>query len=128
MKKLFFSIAIISLALTCCGPKEAKWIKIHDDPSLTLYVDHNSITHVSKNIVRAWVTFSYKQPREFESKRFQRALSHDEIDCARRTLQIIQVVFYFTDGTNQPLSEKLDSSKIMPETPAEFEYNYLCKQ
>ena len=128
MKKLFLAIVIIGLALTCCKSKEAKLIEIKDDPTLKLYVDQNSIKHVSENIVRAWFTFSYKQPQEIGSKLFQKAVSYDELDCAKRTLQIVQATFYFTDGTNQTLSDKLESSNIPPGTPGESEYNYLCKK
>ena len=128
MKKLFLSIAIISFALACGRSKEAKWIEIKDVPALKLYIDQNSIKRVSGNIARAWFTFSYEQPQKIGSKLFQKAVSYDELDCSKKTLQIIQVKFYFTDGTSQTLSGKLNSRNIGPGTPAEFEYRYLCEK
>jgi hypothetical protein len=58
----------------------------------------------------------------------QKALSYDEIDCTKKTLQVVQVTFYFTDGTNQSLPEKLDAAPIKPDTMGDIEYNYLCKK
>jgi hypothetical protein len=128
MKKLFLSLALISISLACGRSKEAKLIEIKDDPTLKLYVDQNSVKHVSGNIVRAWVTFAFKHPQKVGPKLVQRAVSYDELDCSKRTLQIIQVIFYFTDGTSQSLSSKSDSSNIASGSPAEFEFNYLCRK
>ena len=128
MKKLFLSITILGLALTCCRSKEPKWILINSDPTLNLFVEQGSIKHISDNSSRAWFTFTYKQPQPFGPKFMERVLSHDEIDCTKHKLEIVEIVYYFTDGTKESLSEKLSGIDIKPGSPSEVQYNYLCRK
>jgi hypothetical protein len=128
MRKFIFTVAIAGLLFVSCRSKETQWVLIKDDPSLNLFIEKNSIKQVSGGLVRAWVTFAFKEPKKTKSKSIRKALSYDEIDCAKRTLQIMRVTFYFTDGTSQSLSEKLAVNGIKPGSPGEFEYNYLCKK
>jgi hypothetical protein len=124
MKKLFLLSVIIVVTLTCCTSKNGKLIK--DNQNLKLYVDPASIKRVSENTVRARFTFLYKTPMKVEDKLLQKGVSYDEIDCAQRTYQIIEVTFYFTDKTKASLTEPMEKIKIEPDTPAEMEYGYLC--
>lgn len=128
MKKLFLLITIVSLALTCCRSREPKWILINDDSKLYLFVEQGSIKHISDNIIRAWFTFAFKQPQVLGPKSVQRALSHDEIDCAKHKVRSVQVIVYFTDGTKESLSEELSSVDIKRGSPQEVEFTYLCKK
>jgi hypothetical protein len=128
MRKFIFWVAIAGLLFVSCISKETQWVLIKDGPSLSLFIERSSIKQVSGDLVRVWVTFAFKEPKENNSKSIQKALSYDEIDCAKRTLQVIKVTFYFTDGTTQSLSEKLAVTGINPGSPGEFEYNYLCKK
>jgi Surface-adhesin protein E len=128
MRTYILWIAVVGLFLPSCRAKETQWILIKDDPSLNLSVEKNSIERVSRDLVRAWVTFEFKAPKATRYKTIRKALSHDEIDCAKRTLRIMKATFYFTDGTSRSLPEKLAVAGITPGSPGEFEYNYLCKK
>jgi len=128
MKKLLLLVAIVSLALTCCRAKEPKWILINNDPTSYLFVEQGSIKHLSGNVARAWFTFVSKQPQAIGRKFVQKALSHDEIDCTTRRIKIVKITFYFTDGTEQSLSKELSAIDIKPGSPAEAQFNYLCKK
>jgi hypothetical protein len=127
MKRALASIAIISLALFCCKPKEANWVLIKEDPSAKVFVDQGSIKHVSGNVVRAWVKFEFIQPIEVDSKGAQRMVSHEEFDCIKKTRQTLQCTFYFIDQTEDSSSEKGTIDTIAAGTYAEFEYKYICK-
>jgi hypothetical protein len=127
MRKYFFLVAIALLLFTSCGPKEAQWVLIKEDSSLSLFIEKNSIKHVSGGLARAWITFAFKEPMKTTSKSIRKAMSYDEVDCAKRTLQTRQVIFYFTDGTSQSLAKKLAVVGIKPGSPGEAEYDYLCK-
>jgi len=128
MKRLFVSIAIISLALACCKPKEANWVLIKDEPLTKLYVDKGSITHGSGSVVRAWVKFEFVQPREVGQKRAQGMVSHEEFDCTKKTRQTLQLTFTYTDQTEESSSEKGAPDVIVPGTYAEYEYKHICTQ
>lgn len=127
MKIPLVNIAIISLVLFCCKPKEANWVLLKEDPSTKVFIDQGSITHVSGNVVRAWVKFEFVQPKEFGPKRAQGMVSHEEFDCAKKTRQTLQLTFTYTDQTEESSSEKGDIDTIVPGTYGELEYNHICK-
>ncbi len=128
MKKLFLLIAIVGLALPCCKSREPKWSLINDDSRLYLFVEQGSVKHVSDNVIRGWFTFAFKQPQALGPRSVQKALSYDEIDCAKHRLRSVQVIVYFTDGTKESLPEELNSVDIKPGSPQEVQFNYLCKK
>lgn len=128
MKKLLLVIAIVSLALTSCRSKEPKWVLINSDPTSYVFVEQGSIIRLSGNIAQAWFTFVSKQPQAIGRKFLQKALSRDEIDCTARRIKIVKITFYFTDGTEQSLSKELSVVDIKPGSPAEAQFNYLCKK
>lgn len=128
MKRLLMAVVILaSVSLTCCKPKTTEWILISKNPSVDLYVEKNSIKHVSRNIVRAWVTYVFKEPKAAGPKFIEKGLTHDEIDCDKKTLQVMRVTFFFTDGTSQSLTEKLPGKDIKPGSTSALEYSYLCQ-
>lgn len=128
MKRLLVAgLILASITLTCCKPKKAEWILISKNPSLDLYVEKNSIERDSGNIVRAWFTYVFKEPKAAGPKVIEKGLTHDEIDCSKKTLQIMQVTFFFTDGTSQSLTEKVSVRDIKPGTTSALEYSYLCQ-
>jgi hypothetical protein len=128
MKRLLLAVLIVaSMGLTCCKPKMTEWVPIGKNPSVALYIEKNSIRRVSTNTMRAWFTYVFTEPKAAGSKFIEKGLSYDEIDCSKRTLQIVQVTFFFSDGTSQSLTEKMPSTDIKADSMSAIEYSYLCQ-
>jgi hypothetical protein len=128
MKRLLVAVLMLAgISLTCCKAKTTDWILVSKQPSLHLYVERNSIEHVSGNTVRAWFTYVFTNPKAIGSKFIKKGLTYDEINCDRKTLQIIRVTFFLTDGTSESLTEKSAVTDIKPGSMSEVEYSYLCQ-
>ncbi len=97
-----------------------------------IFIDTESIKHVSKNIVRVWVKLLFENPMPVYSRQEKKfltyALDYEEHDCSEEKSRSLQNVGYCTDGTNESISGSAEWQYIIPGSNTSFVHNYLCNK
>lgn len=104
-----------------------EWVFIGERKDISyVYVDNKNIKHVSEHVVSASVMYKPKRPEEIIN--FECGIIDLNIDCSRRTLKIQQETHYFSDGTENTITTKVDKWEyIGMDTLGEPVMEYLCK-
>ncbi len=125
MKKLFLVTSLFYLSLIPGVSEGREWTSITKDQSgdVDVFVDQESIRHISDNTVRVWVKYRYAQPKHFDSRYIKELAVYGEYQCTGESYKIIQSIGSFTDGTSEA-----DSSERQGHILRNDEiYRYLCK-
>ena len=117
--------------------KGADWKYFASTESFFVYYDTQTITRLSKNIVRVWVRYSYTKKgvlyhmwnfgEKYENLSYSICLM--EIDCVEKMYRTLLKTEYDNKGiaisssTNFPLERQI----IPPESVFELLYNAVCK-
>jgi len=126
-------ILIISLAIglffLSTTAEGANWKFItKNDLGDMLYIDTESIRHISKTVVRAWNKIILKNPKPLDSKEIVEMLGYDEHDCVERKLCYLQMEHKYSDGTTEStLFPVKEWRYVRPDTIESVMHNYLCK-
>jgi len=130
--KLF--LFICSLLVVSTSAEGTDWMLItkSKDGNQSIFIDKESIRRTSrfadKDIIRVWGKIVYKEPEPYNSKYISYSLKHYEWYCDEKSLRIIQLLHYYTDGTNEPeFDPKLRQwNKVESDTIEDVIYKYLC--
>ena len=132
--KLF--LFICSLLVVSTSAEGTDWMLItkSKDGNQSVFIDKESIRRTSrladKDIIRVWGKIVYKEPEPYNSKYISYSLKHYEWYCDVKSLRIIQLFYYYTDGTNEPeFDPKLRQwNKVESDTIEGVLYKYLCEK
>ena len=104
-----------------------EWVFVGERKNVSyVYVDNKNIKHVSEHVVSASVMYKPKHPEEIIN--FECGIVDLNIDCSRRRLKIHQETHYFSDGTENTISTKVDKWEyIGMDTLGEPVMEYLCR-
>ncbi len=107
----------------------ANWVRMgtSDDGNATLYVDKESVTGISGNVVSAWTKFLFEKPETFESKPFSQMLVHIEYDCSEKKARMIELTFNYSDGSQETFNLEKEWSPVKAGTLQDESYLYLCR-
>jgi hypothetical protein len=130
--KLF--LFICSIVVVSTSAEGTDWIPItkSKDGNQSVFIDKESIRRTSrladKDIIRVWGKIVYKQPEPYNSKYISYSLKHYEWYCDEKSLRIIQLFYYYTDGTNESeFDPKLRQwNKVESDAIEDVIYKYLC--
>lgn len=93
-----------------------------------VFIDNESIKHISDNIVRAWVKyFPHTVLEPFKAKYLHYYLSYYEFDCGEKKNRVLQTVFYYTDYTSEQDDREHQWSSLAPDTVESALFEYVCK-
>jgi len=123
----------IGLLLLSVSAEGANWelITRSKDSNVSVFIDTDSIRHISKRVVRAWTKFIFIKPKPSDSKELVEALAYEEHDCAEIKKHDLQITFKHSDGTSDSMTNPnpaKDWSYITPDTLQSAVHDYLCKQ
>jgi hypothetical protein len=94
--------------------------------NMSIFIDNESIRHISKTIVRARVKLSFEKMEPMKSKYIKEVINYREDSCSEKKRRSIKSSFYYSDGT-------IDTSKgqwqyIAPGTIDYVVHDYLCNK
>ncbi len=92
-----------------------------------VFVDNESINHISTNIFKAQVKYFLYTVETFKSKYINFYLSDYEFDCDEKRIKVLQKVFYYTDYTSDMDDREHSWSYIAPDTVESVLFKYVCK-
>lgn len=121
---------VFSVVSTIAEGAEWKLISKSEDENISVFVDNESIKHISKNSVTVWVKMLFKEPVQIKTKQSKYAiysLGHEEHDCSVRKIKLLQLTFYYTDSTNDN-AYPLEVHEVIPGTIQATTHDYLCKK
>jgi hypothetical protein len=129
-------LVICSIVVASISAEGTDWIPItkSKDGNQSVFIDKESIRsssrHADKDIIRVWVKIVYKKPEPYNSKYISYSLKNYEWFCGEKWLRIIQLLHYYTDGTNEPeFDAKLRQwNKVESGTTEDVIYKYLCEK
>lgn len=123
---IFLSIGLFLLSASAEG---ANWELITMSEKATFYIDTESIRHISKNVVTAWVKTVFKKPEIFNSKGFVEVMNYEEHNCAELKKNVLQNTNRYLDGTSDTATyPEKEWTYIRPDTVESAVHNYLCKK
>ena len=97
-KILFLTVFSVSiLFFTLSTVKAGRWLKIAED-ELGVFVDMESITFASPNIVRVWSKLENNGLGNPEWQGISYSITYDEIHCKDDESKVIQGTIYYKDG------------------------------
>jgi len=121
---ILLALGLFFLSVTSEG---ADWKLIgKNKDGILIFVDTESIKHISKTVDRAWVKFSFEKPEPIDLTFLKSQLLYFENDCSEDKVRILQGMQYYTDGTYDDIPSG-SWKYIAPDTINELIHNYLCK-
>ena len=139
MKSLLVKLGVILIGLAIFGNAEAwgaDWKLYSNNENFIGYCDTQSITRLSKNIVRVWVRWDWKEKGKLDMLKdfgkIMENLSHSklliEIDCVEKKNHRLSWTDYDNKGKMiDSISSPSEWDFITPETVAESLYKAVCK-
>lgn len=98
-----------------------------EDGNASLYVDGESISSVTQNVTRVWAKFLFEKPELFESKSLSQFLVHMEYDCNEKKTKMLELVFKYTDNSEEAFSLDRKWRPVKPGTLENEALRYLCR-
>ncbi len=129
MKTLFIALMVVGLSFASCPAVEAaNWVLTgtSEDGNASLYVDRESISAGPSNMIKAWTKFLFGNPEPFESKFFSQMSVHMEYDCNEGRSKMLEMIFIYTDGSQESFTVDKDWHSVKPGTLEGESYQYLC--
>lgn len=135
--KLQIAILVFALIIISMGDVYgADWSLYASDKDGSYYLDAQSITRPSKNIVRVWEKWNFTEKGvmhllEKFGEKYQN-LSHtiflNEVDCIEKKLRNLSLTYYDKEGKVMWVHEKSSEWQfLIPESRGEYLYEIICK-
>jgi len=116
------------MLLPVCNLHAAQWQEAPSPiPNIIVYVDPASIT-VTDYVVRGWVKFDYRIPREYQGKQLIEETSERMVNCQERTFWAMGG-YGLPKGGGNPVRVFSNAEYWMvpaPDSQDEVAYNALC--
>lgn len=109
----------------------ANWEQIEEsEDGVSAFVDTGNLWLISETIVGVWVKIIMEKPEPFHSKFITQAICYEEHDCSEGKRKLLEVIFYYTNGTNENESaspeQKREWTYVTPNTLTFTVHEYLC--
>ncbi len=105
----------------------ANWERISEYEDTIIYVDSDSMKHISQTITQAQFKIVFKESTWAGSKSIDYYLIEQENNCSEKKYKVYQVKIYFSDGTNDT-SAKKEEHDVNPDTFQSVIHEYMCKK
>ena len=116
---IFFFVAGIAEA--------ANWERISVYEDTVIYVDTDSIRHVSQSLTGAQFKIVFVEPSWVKSKAIDYYLIEQENDCREKKYKVYQLNVFFKDGTNETIKKK-EEHDVNPDTFQSVIQGFVCKE
>jgi hypothetical protein len=123
---LIFLIFLSGCAATHHVQGEEQWTPVSKGQAggVGIFVDEQSMRHVSETVVRLRIKYRYSSPKPFDSGYIEELIVYNEYDCDNKdTYRILQSEAHFTDGG----SETDSSERVGYILPDDVVFRYVCK-
>ncbi len=133
-KRLFITtLFILSLLFLSDFSNGSDWIFVgkSQDGNMSAYIEKESITQTSGDIVKSCQKFSYVKPIFLNNPRkpVSAFVAYREWDCAGEKYNDLQVTFCYADGTKETETYKYALWHYVKQgTPEGDLYDYVCNQ
>ncbi len=104
----------------------ATWQRISVYEDTTIYIDNDSIKHISQTITEAQFKIVFTKPSWVKSKSIDYYLIEQENNCSKNKYKVYQVNLYFSDGTNETFKIK-EEQDVNPDTFQSVIHEFMCK-
>jgi hypothetical protein len=124
-------ILIGLIFLSCCAAtqhiqNEEQWTPVSrgEVSGVAIFVDQQSIRHVSDTVVRLRVKYSYSGPKPFDSGYIEQLVVYNEYDCKNEnTYRILRSEAHFMDGRSETDSTERQGYILTDDDV----FRYVCK-
>jgi len=123
---LVFVLAVILFPIAETA-KGADWGFVSEYEDTNIYIDNETVKHISENVVDAQFKVVYKEPSWMRSKAVTYYLLTQETDCSGKKYKVSRVTVYFDDGTNNTFDTK-EEHNVKSDTFQSAIYDFLCKK
>jgi hypothetical protein len=128
MRRNFWILVLVVMLLPMAGMAEgADWGFISEYEDTNIYIDNETVKHVSENVIGAQFKIVYEKPSWIRSKAVTYYLLTQENDCSGKKYKVSQVKVYFDDGTINTYDTK-EEHDVNSDTFQSAIYNFLCKE
>jgi hypothetical protein len=105
----------------------ANWQRISEYEDRIIYIDNDSIRHISQTITGARFKIELKEPSWVNLKSIDHYLIEQENNCGNKKYKVYQVNVYYDDGTNDIFKGK-DEYDVKPDTFQYVIHQFMCKK
>ena len=105
----------------------AIWERISEYDDTIIYINNESIRHISETVVRAEFKLVYKEPAWFNAKSIDYYLIEQENNCSEKRYKVYRLTVYFRDGTNNNFMTK-EEHDVKSDTFQSAIYEFICKK
>jgi len=122
MDNVFVTLMIFSLSIISGISEGADWTLITKGDA-DVFIDRESIEHISDKVDRVWVKYRYSMPKKFDYKYIKELAVYREYNCGEGKFKILRTIGYFTDGTSETDTSERQGYVLRDDVA----YKYLCK-
>jgi hypothetical protein len=123
---LIFVFAFILLPMAGMA-QGADWGFVAEYEDTNIYIDNETVKHISEDVTDAQFKIVYKEPSWLRSKAVTYYLLTQETDCRGKKYKVSKVTVYFDDGTNDTYDTK-EEHDVSSDTFQSAIYGFLCKK
>jgi hypothetical protein len=105
----------------------ANWKRISEYEDTTIYIDNDSLRHISQTTTGAQFKIVFKEPLWVQSQSIDYYLIEQENNCSEKKYQVYQLTVYFKDGTNDTIKKK-EEHDVNPDTFQSVIHDFMCKK
>ena len=128
MKKLGHLCFFTMIFFFVTGIAEAaNWERISEYEDTIIYINNDSIKHISQTITGAEFKIVFKEPSWLQSKSVDYYLIQQENNCGDKKYKVYQMKVYFSDGTNDVFNIK-EEHDVNPDTFQHVIHDFMCKK
>lgn len=132
---------LLLAAIGACGAlpqcSAADWHALDGGKNLAVEIDKDSIVLLPGGLKKAWILFSYAEPQTssgYPSFTYQSQLQLSVFDCAERTTDVLQMLFYSENAKQGTLvnsktytMKQISLRDVAPGTVGEEWLMYACQ-
>jgi hypothetical protein len=117
----------IILLLAAASVEAADWQRISAYEDRIIYIDNDSIKHISQNVTGAKFKIEFKKPSWVKLKSIAYYLIEQENNCSDKKYKVISLNVYYGDGTNETF-EKNEEFSVNPDTFQDVIHRFMCEK
>lgn len=122
---IFMSTLILTLELGIA--QGADWKRIAEYEDTFIYVDKESIRHVSDSVISALFRIEYREPFWVGAKSVDYYTIAQDNDCVASKYRVSRLVMYFRDGAERTFSPE-EEHPVNPDTFQSVIHQFICKE